>query len=102
MIEVRRHGLHGTCLEEMPPFEDLPPQGQPGYHEERVPKDSQNPLINEYTLNHLRVPIIIQGIFLSYGVVETLWFLPVTDVVHLRAVLLWFPVARSQAPDEPS
>ena len=32
----------------------------------------QNPLIKEYTLNHIRDPIIIYGIFLNLGGLEAL------------------------------
>ena len=32
----------------------------------------QYPLIREYTLNHIREPTILSGIFLNYGVLESL------------------------------
>ena len=32
----------------------------------------QNPLIMEYTLNFIRVPTIIEGLFLNEGVLESL------------------------------
>ena len=41
-------------------------------HAKVIPRDSQNPLLEEYTLNYNTNPHKIEGIFLNRGVLESL------------------------------